>query len=83
MENAWDKHFLEIKFLGREIVSFASFSFRKEKRKEVKMKTQDEVAKSAEMCVIGSILIDEKALENVVQTLKPEHIYFGELKVAY
>ena len=26
------------------------------------MKTQDEVAKSAEMCVIGAILIDEKAL---------------------
>ena len=48
--------------LDREIVSFASFSFRKEKRKEVKMKTQDEVVKSAEMCVIGAILIDEKAL---------------------
>ena len=26
------------------------------------MKTQDEVVKSAEMCVIGAILIDEKAL---------------------
>ena len=26
------------------------------------MKIQDEVAKSAEMCVIGAMLIDEKAL---------------------
>lgn len=47
------------------------------------MKTQDEVAKSAEMCVIGAILIDEKALVNVMQTLKPEHFYFDELKAAY
>ena len=47
------------------------------------MKTQDEVAKSAEMCVIGTILIDEKALVNVMQTLKPEHFYFDELKAAY
>lgn len=47
------------------------------------MKTQDEVAKSAEMCVIGAILIDEKALANVIQTLKPEHFYFDELKAAY
>ena len=47
------------------------------------MKTQDEVAKSAEMCVIGAILIDEKALVNVIQALKPEHFYFDELKAAY
>ena len=47
------------------------------------MKTQDEVAKSAEMCVIGTILIDEKALVNVMQTLKPEHFYFDELKATY
>ena len=47
------------------------------------MKTQDEVAKSAEMCVIGAILIDEKALANIIQTLKPEHFYFDELKAAY
>ena len=47
------------------------------------MKTQDEVAKSAEMCVIGSILIDENALVNVFKTLKPEHFYFDELKAAY
>ena len=47
------------------------------------MKTQDEVAKSAEMCVLGAILIDEKALVNVMQTLKPEHFYFDELKAAY
>ena len=47
------------------------------------MKIQDEVAKSAEMCVIGAILIDEKALANVIQTLKPEHFYFDELKAAY
>jgi replicative DNA helicase len=47
------------------------------------VKTQDEVAKSAEMCVIGAILIDEKALANVIQTLKPEHFYFDELKAAY
>ena len=67
----------------REFVSFVSFSFRKEKRKEVKMKTQDEVARSAEMCVIGAILIDEKALVNVIQALKPEHFYFEELKATY
>ncbi len=47
------------------------------------MKIQDEVAKSAEMCIIGAILIDEKALANVIQTLKPEHFYFDELKAAY
>ena len=47
------------------------------------IKIQDEVAKSAEMCVIGAILIDEKALVNVMQTLKPEHFYFDELKAAY
>ena len=47
------------------------------------MKIQDEVAKSAEMCVIGAILIDEKALVNVMQTLKPEHFYFDELKATY
>ncbi len=47
------------------------------------IKIQDEVAKSAEMCVIGAILIDEKALANVIQTLKPEHFYFDELKAAY
>ena len=35
------------------------------------------------MCVIGAILIDEKALVNVMQTLKPEHFYFDELKAAY
>ena len=47
------------------------------------MKIQDEVAKSAEMCIIGAILIDEKALANVIQTLKPEHFYFEELKAVY
>ena len=47
------------------------------------MKIQDEVAKSAEMCVIGAMLIDEKALANVIQTLKPEHFYFDELKATY
>ena len=47
------------------------------------MKTQDEVAKSAEMCVIGSVLIDEKALVSVTHMLKPEHFYFNELKAAY
>ena len=47
------------------------------------MKTQDEVARSAEMCVIGAILIDEKALVNVIQALKPEHFYFDELKATY
>ena len=47
------------------------------------MKIQDEVAKSAEMCIIGAILIDENALANVIQTLKPEHFYFDELKATY
>ena len=47
------------------------------------MMIQDEVAKSAEMCVIGAMLIDEKALANVIQTLKPEHFYFDELKATY
>ena len=35
------------------------------------------------MCVIGAMLIDEKALANVIQTLKPEHFYFDELKATY
>lgn len=39
------------------------------------MNTENEIAQSAEMCVIGSILIDEKALVNVIDTLKPEHFY--------
>ena len=47
------------------------------------MDSKNEVAKSAEMCVIGAILIDEKALASVIQTLKPEHFYFDELKAAY
>lgn len=47
------------------------------------LEIQNEVAQSAEMCVIGSILIDEKALVNVVDTLKPEHFYFDELKDSY
>ena len=47
------------------------------------MKEQDEIAKSAEMCVIGAILIDEKSLTHVIQTLKPEHFYFDELKSTY
>lgn len=47
------------------------------------MKIQDEIAKSAEICVIGAILIDEKALANVIQILKPEHFYFDELKATY
>ena len=40
------------------------------------MKTQDEVAKSAEMCIIGAILIDENALANVIQTLKARAFLF-------
>ncbi len=47
------------------------------------MELKDEVARSSEMCVIGSILIDEKALVNVVDTLKPEHFCFEELKDCY
>ena len=47
------------------------------------LEVQDEVAQSSEMCVIGSILIDEKALVNVVDTLKPEHFCFDELKDSY
>lgn len=47
------------------------------------LEMQNEVAQSAEMCVIGSILIDEKALVNVVDTLKPEHFYFDKLKDSY
>lgn len=35
------------------------------------------------MCVIGLILIDKKALVNVVNTLKPEHFCFDELKGSY
>ena len=44
---------------------------------------KSEIAQSAEMCVIGSILIDQKTLVNVVDTLKPEHFYFNELKESY
>ena len=47
------------------------------------LEVQDEVAQSSEMCVIGSILIDEKVLVNVVDTLKPEHFCFDELKSSY
>ena len=47
------------------------------------MNTENEVAQSAEMCVIGSILIDEKASLNVIDTLKPEHFYFDNLKDSY
>ena len=47
------------------------------------LEVQDEVAQSSEMCVIGSILIDEKALVNVVDILKPEHFCFDELKDSY
>ncbi len=47
------------------------------------LELKDEVARSSEMCVIGSILIDEKALVNVVDTLKPEHFCFEELKDCY
>ena len=44
------------------------------------LEMKSEIAQSAEMCVIGSILIDQKTLVNVVDTLKPEHFYFNELK---
>ncbi len=47
------------------------------------MNTENEIAQSEEMCVVGSILIDEKALVNVVYTLKPEHFYFDKLKDSY
>ena len=47
------------------------------------LEMKNEIAQSAEMCVIGSILIDEKTLVNVVDTLKPEHFYFNELKESY
>ena len=47
------------------------------------MNTENEITQSAEMCVIGSILIDEKALVSVVDTLKPEHFCFDELKDSY
>lgn len=47
------------------------------------MKIHNEIAQSAEMCAIGSVLIGEKALVNVVDTLKPEHFYFDELKDIY
>lgn len=47
------------------------------------LEMQNEVAQSAEMCVVGSILIDEKALVNVIDTLKPEHFYFDNLKDSY
>ncbi len=50
---------------------------------EVKMETYNEIAQSAEMCVVGSILIDERALVNVIDTLKPEHFYFDNLKDCY
>ena len=44
---------------------------------------QNEVALSAEKCVIGSILIDEKVLVDVIDVLKPEHFYFDDLKDSY
>lgn len=47
------------------------------------LEIKSEIAQSAEMCVIGSILIDETTLVNVIDTLKPEHFYFNELKESY
>lgn len=49
----------------------------------MRLEVHNEIARSAEMCVIGSALIDEKALVNVVDALKPEHFYFDELKESY
>lgn len=41
---------------------------------------QNEVTRMAEQCVIGSILIDENVLVNVIDDLKPDHFYFDDLK---
>ena len=47
------------------------------------MEIEFEAAKTAEMSVIGAIVIDSKSLASVIDELKPEHFYFEQLKVCY
>lgn len=47
------------------------------------LKIELEAAKTAEMSVIGAIIIDSKSLASVIDELKPEHFYFEQLKVCY
>lgn len=42
-----------------------------------------EAAKTAEMSIIGAIIIDSKSLASVIDELKPEYFYFEQLKVCY
>lgn len=47
------------------------------------MEIELEAAKTAEMSVIGAIIIDSKSLASVIDELKPEYFYFEQLKVCY
>ena len=42
-----------------------------------------ESAKTAEMSVIGAIIIDSKCLAQIIDELKPEYFYFDSLKACY
>lgn len=42
-----------------------------------------ETAKTAEMSVIGAIIIDDKCLAEIIDELKPEYFCFEQLKVCY
>ena len=47
------------------------------------MEIELEAAKSAEMSVIGAIIVDSKSLASVIDELKPEYFYFDSLKACY
>jgi len=42
-----------------------------------------EAAKTAEMSVIGAIIINSKSLAEVIDELKPKHFYFESFKACY
>ena len=47
------------------------------------MEIELETAKTAEMSVIGAIIIDDKCLAEIIDELKPEYFCFEQLKVCY
>lgn len=57
----------------------AYFNFGSDKTLEIEL----EAAKTAEMSVIGAIIIDSKSLAEVIDTLLPEYFYFESFKVCY
>ena len=47
------------------------------------MEIELETAKTAEMSVIGAIIIDSKCLAQIIDELKPEYFCFDSLKMCY